>query len=252
MISMRGFTIMVATIVSTVLHFFILTLLDTIPLISKEIPQRNLYMVDLIPLPAERPAPQKEEAAVPKQATEVKKEEVKKEEVKKEEPKKETVKHEEKKDTVVLEDPNKKKTTPEKATAEKSTKEGKEKPTNNDEQQQLAAAIKGIEQNVEAREQGDSSATEVTAAESKDYENMVSEKVAGFWAILNIWSEEELEAKVVLMVDEKGQVTPRFDEPSGNPAFDDAVRRAISRAAPFPPPPGKKPINIPRRFSSSR
>jgi colicin import membrane protein len=235
---MRGFSIMVATIVSTVFHFFILTLLDTMPLISKEIPQRNLYMVDLIPLPAERPAPQEEEAAVPKQAAEVKKEEpkkeeVKKEEVKKEEPKKETVKQEEKKDTVVLKDPDKKKTTPEKATAEKSTtKEGKEKPTNNDEQQRRKA-IEGIEQKVAAREQG-----EVTAAEIERYVTMVENRVKGLWVIPDLLSARELKAVVVFGIDKKGEVIKlRFKQSSGNAPYDQSVLRAISKAVPFSSPP---------------
>ena len=87
---MRGITIIVATILSTVFHFFILTLLDTIPLISQEIPpQPNLYMVDLMPLPAERPTPQKQEEATVQRTVEAKKEEVKKEAVQKEEVKRE-------------------------------------------------------------------------------------------------------------------------------------------------------------------
>ena len=116
---MKGSKIMIATILSTLIHFFVLTLLDTVPLISKEVPQRNLYMVDLVPLPVEQPAPQQaEEPAVQQTVEEVKKEEVKKEEVKeevkKEEPKQETVKKEEvkktppKDDEVVLADQDKK------------------------------------------------------------------------------------------------------------------------------------------------
>ena len=58
---MKGSKIMIATILSTLIHFFVLTLLDTVPLISKEVPQRNLYMVDLVPLPVEQPAPQQAE-----------------------------------------------------------------------------------------------------------------------------------------------------------------------------------------------
>lgn len=224
---------MVATIVSTVFHFFILTLLDTMPLISKEIPQRNLYMVDLISLPAERPAPQEEEAAVPKQAAEVKKEEPKKEEIKKEDPKKETVKEEAQKDTVVLKDTDKKKTTPEKATAEKSTtKEDKEKPTNNDEQQRRKA-IEGIEQKVAAREQG-----EVTAAEIERYVTMVENRVKGLWVIPDLLSARELTAVVVFGIDKKGEVIKlRFKQSSGNAPYDQSVLRAISKAVPFSSPP---------------
>jgi TonB family protein len=252
---MRGFTIIVATILSTVIHFFIFTLLDTIPLISKEIsPQPDFYMVDLVPLAVERPAPPKEEEPAVQQKVEevkkeeikeeeVKKEEVKKEEVKKEKPKQETVKQEEKKDTVILEDPNKKK-----ATQEKATSESKEKPTVNDEQQQLADAIKGIEEKVADRE---ADAPVVTDDEIEVYKNTVIERVRRSWAILNIWSEEELVALIVIEVDERGEMNLRFVESSGNLAFDQAALRAISKAAPsFGPPPGNEPREIPLRFPS--
>jgi TonB family protein len=255
---MRGFTIIVATILSTVIHFFIFTLLGTIPLISKEIsPQPDFYMVDLVPLAVERPAPQKEEEPAVQQKVEevkreeikqeeVKKEEVTREEVKKEEVKKEEVKEVEKKEEVKKED----KAVVADAGTEQENKEKTEKLAPNPEEQ-LSATIEALKRKYPAPEQGDSRTPEVTAAEIEQYKDMVSEKVKGFWVILNIWSEEELEVKVVIEVDERGQVNPRFDEFSGNPNFDDAVRRAINRAAPFPPPPGKEPINIPRSFKSS-
>ena len=234
---MRGFTIMVATIVSTVIHFFILTVLDTIPLISKEIPQRNLYMVDLMPLPVERPAPPKKKPVVPKEVAEVKeeevkKEEVKKEEVKKEEPKKETVKEEAKKDTVVLKDSRK-----EKEKQETAKKESKEKPTVNDEQQRLAA-IKDIEQKVAGRTTDD--APVVTDEEIYKYKLMIQERVKRFWVIPDTLSERELEAVIIIEIDTSGQIKgSRFEQSSGNLVFDQAAIRAISKATPFPPPPGQ-------------
>jgi colicin import membrane protein len=243
----KGFRIIVATILSTVIHFFILTLLDTIPLISKEIPQRNLYMVDLVPLAVEQPAPQKsEEPAVQQKEEEVKKEEVKKEEVKKEvkkeEPKQETVKQEEKKDTVVLEDPNKNEATPEKA-----TKGSTEKPTVNDEQQQLASAIKGIEEKVADRE---TDAPVVTDDEINRYKVMIQERVKRFWVIPDTLSEKELEAVIIIEIDQKGYMkgTPQFEKSSGNVVFDQAAMRAIRNVTSFPPPPGQIPLKFGLKF----
>jgi TonB family protein len=253
-----GFKIILATILSTVLHFFILTLLDTIPLISKEIPpQPNLYMVDLVPLPREQPASQKEEEpAVQQRVEEVKKEEVKKEEVKKEEVtreelKKEEVKKEEVKEVKQKEEVKKEeKTVAADAGTEKEKKEKAEKqPVDPD--KQLSASIEEIKQKVAARENGDSLEPEMTAAEIQDYGNTVIERVKRSWAILNIWSEEELEAFIVIEVDEKGQVTSRFEKSSGSRVFDQAAMRAIRKAAPFDPPPGNKTLTFPPlRFSS--
>ena len=236
---MRGSTkIIVATILSTVIHFFVLTLFDTIPLISKEVPQRNLYMVDLVPLPVEQPAPQQaEKPAIQQKVEEVKKEEVKKEEVKeevkKEEPKQETVKKEEvkktppKDDEVVLADTDNK----------QENKEETEEQAPDPEEQRLAS-IEKIKKDVAAREQGDSPGAEVTAAEIDQYVTMVENRVKGLWVIPDLLSTRELKAVVVFAIDEKGQVTNlRFKESSGNSPYDQSVLRAISKAVPFSPPP---------------
>ena len=228
---MKGSKIMAATIASTVIHFFILTLMDTIPLISKEIPQRNLYMVDLVEPSVEKPTPQKVEEVkkeeVKKEAVkkeEVKKEEVKKEEVKKEEPKQETVKEETEKDTVVLKDPNKKEV------AHEST----EKPSVNDEQQRLAA-IKDIEQKVSGRSTDD--VPVATDAEIESYVTMVESRIKGLWVIPDLLSARELKAVVIFGIDKQGEVTDlRFKQSSGNNPYDQSVIRAIRKAAPFSPP----------------
>jgi colicin import membrane protein len=232
----KGFRIMVATILSTVIHFFILTLLDTIPLISKEIPQRNLYMVDLVPAVVEQPAPKQEEKPAVQQKVdkvkkeEVKKEEVKKEEVKKEEPKQETVKEDTTKDAVVLEDPSKKKATPGTATTEST-----EEPTAKEEEQRLAA-IKDIEQKVSDRPTTD--APVMTDAEIQEYPLMVEDRVKGFWVIPDLLSGRDFKAVVIFKIDEKGEVINlRFKQSSGNIPYDQSVIRAIRKAVPFSPPP---------------
>ncbi len=219
---MKGFRIIMATVISTVLHFFILTLLDTIPLISKEVPpQMQLYMVDLITVQPARAVPQEErEVTVEKKVDEVKKQEVKKKEPTKEAAKKETIKKEEKKEQVVLADHGKK------------AKDDKKKREVDNEQQQLAAAIKGIKERVAERE------AEGSAAEIQQYPVMVENRVKGFWVIPDPFSARELKAVVVFAIDKKGEVVNlRFKQSSGSLPYDQSVRRAISKAAPFSPPP---------------
>lgn len=235
---MKGSKIMIATILSTVIHFFVLTLLDTVPLISEEIPQRNLYMVDLVPLPVEQPAPQEaEEPAVQQKVEEVKKKEVKKEEVqeevKKEEPKQETVKKEEvkktppKDDEVVLTDQSKKQ--------ENKKKTEQQAP---DPEKKLLASIEKIKKDVAAREQGDSQTPEVTAAEIQEYQIMVFEKVQGLWVIPDQLSARGLKAVVGFYINKNGEVMNlSIKQSSGNAPYDQSVIRAIRGAVPFSPPP---------------
>lgn len=228
---MKGLTIITATILSTVIHFFVLTLLDTIPLVPKEIPPLpNIYMVDLVTLEKERPAPQ-EERAVQKEAAEtvLKKEEPKA--VKKEEPKKEVVKKEPKKeDKVVLADRAK----------EREKKESTEKPQVDDEQQRLAA-IKEIEEKVAERKSDEAPAA--TDSEIQVYVAMARERVKGFWVIPDtLSSEKDLKAVIIITIDQQGQIAGRrFEQSSGNLSFDQSAMRAVSKAAPFPPPPGQMP-----------
>lgn len=233
----KGSKIMVATIASTVIHFFILTIMDTIPLISKEIPQRNLYMVDLVAPVVEKPTPQKVEEVkkeeVKKEVVKkevVKKEEVKKEEVKKEEPKQETVKKEEvkttppKDDEVVLADQAK----------EQEEKETTEQQPSDYEEQRLAA-IKDIEQKVSGR--STDVAPVATEAEIEDYVTMVESRIKGLWVIPDLLSAQELKAVVIFGIDKHGEVSNlRFKQSSGNTPYDQSVIRAIRKAAPFSPP----------------
>ena len=218
-----GFTIIVATICSTIIHFFVLTLLDTLPLVPKEIPARtDIFMVDLISLQVARAVPQEErEAAVQKKV----------EGVKKKETKKEAVAKEEKKEQVVLADQNTQK------------KETKKKPGVDTEQQRLAA-IKEIEQKVAGRKTDD--APVVTDSEIQIYVAMARERVKRFWAIPDtLLSEKDLRAVIVIEIDQQGQVQgSRFEQSSGNLSFDQSAMRAVSKAEPFAPPPGKMPLEI--------
>jgi colicin import membrane protein len=217
-----GFTVILATICSTIIHFFVFTLLDTIPLIPKDItPRAELFMVDLVTVETARAVPQeKREVAVQKKVKTVEKKEVKKEEPTQKEVKKETVKREEKKEQVVLADHGKK------------AQENKKKLEVDNEQQQLAAAIKGIEERVTGRE------AQVSAAEIQKYPMMVENRVKGFWVIPDTLSTRELKAVVVFAIGKQGEVLNlRVKQSSGSLPYDQSVMRAISKAAPFSPPP---------------
>lgn len=219
---MKGFRIIIATVMSTVLHFFILTLLDTIPLISSEVPpQTELYLVDLITVEPARAVPQEErKVTVEKKVEVVKKQAVKKQASTKKEVQKEVIRKEEKKEQVVLADKS------------KTAKEDKKKPEVDTEQQQLAAAIRGIKERVAERE------TKVSAAEIQQYPVMVENRVKGFWVIPDPLSARELKAVVVFAIDKEGKVINlRFKQSSGSLPYDQSVIRAISKASPFSPPP---------------
>jgi len=232
-----GFTIIVATIFSTIIHFFVLTLLDTLPLVPKKItPRMDIFMVDLIPLQVANAVPP--EVVVQKKVEEVKQPEVKKEEAKKKETKKETVKKEEKKAQVVLADRGK----------EQEKKEKTEKQPLDPEEQRLAA-IERIRQNRAARGKGDSPVAEVTEAEKNDYSAMIQERVKRFWVIPDTLSERELKAVIIIEIDKNGEVVrTEFEQSSGNSVFDEAAKRAISKAVPFAPPPGQVPSQFGLKF----
>ncbi|MBN1256051.1 MAG: cell envelope integrity protein TolA [Deltaproteobacteria bacterium] len=245
--NLSGFTIIVATIFSTIIHFFVLALFDTIPLLPKEIPLRSdIFMVDIVTIETASAVPfEEEKTAQIQEAVEAKKpeekKEVKKEEVKKEEPKKETVTLEEKakkKDTAALEDHDK----------AKVNKESKEKPKDDptsDNEQQLSDAIARIRQKVENEdekkgEQVPSGGYDVTK---------VQDRVKSFWAIPDTLSGEGLNAVIIIEIGKNGELLKtEFEKYSGNDVFDQAVIRAIKKAAPFEPPPGSVPLKIGLRF----
>ncbi len=71
-----------------------------------------------------------------------------------------------------------------------------------------------------------------------NYLDLVKSRLQSTWE-LPVWlARQKLSAKVEIFIDPKGIVKNfRFTKPSGNAQFDDAVRRTISEAQPFPQPP---------------
>ena len=85
----------------------------------------------------------------------------------------------------------------------------------------------------------------VTAAQQNEYGAMIQERVKEFWVIPDILSEKDLKAVIIIEIDTKGQlVGTRFEQSSGNLSFDQSAMRAVSKAAPFPPPPGTASLKI--------
>ncbi len=218
---LSGFTMIAATACSTIMHFFILTLVDTVPLVPKEIAARPaIITVDLMSLGMESAVPHEDKgeakAVVQKEEKEVKKKEEKKKEAKKEE-KQEVIK-----DKVLLADRS------------KERKEKKEEPKAGDEQRRLAA-IKEIERKVAGRSTEPPPAG--TDAEKNIYAAIVEERVKGVWVIPDSLAARGLKAVVIFEIGKKGEVINlRFKQSSGSLPYDQSVMRAITKAAPFPPP----------------
>jgi colicin import membrane protein len=78
------------------------------------------------------------------------------------------------------------------------------------------------------------------AAETAElsYYDLVKSQLQQAWE-LPVWlSRQNLSAKVEISIDGHGIVrTLRFIKPSGNPQFDEAVKRTIAQSQPFPKPP---------------
>ena len=75
------------------------------------------------------------------------------------------------------------------------------------------------------------------SAEASYYDE-VRERIQSQW-VLNAWlARQKLSARVQIFVDARGRIRSfRFTEPSGNAAFDEAVRSALGRSQPLPAPP---------------
>jgi TonB family protein len=70
------------------------------------------------------------------------------------------------------------------------------------------------------------------------YLDLVYERIKANWA-LPIWlSRKDLSAKVRISIDAYGRVLQyQFEKGSGHPQFDSAVKQALAKSDPFPPPP---------------
>ncbi len=85
---------------------------------------------------------------------------------------------------------------------------------------------------------GSSLSGDAREASDVSYYDQVRARLQEKWE-LPIWlSRQSLSAKVEIFIDQRGMVrTFRFTRPSGNPQFDEAVKRTLQASQPFPPPP---------------
>ena len=86
----------------------------------------------------------------------------------------------------------------------------------------------------------------MTSAQLEAYVGMIRQRVKRFWVIPDTLLEQKgLEAVIVIKIDKDGLLMgSRFERSSGNPYFDQSAMRAIAKAAPFPSPLGKAPLEI--------
>ena len=77
------------------------------------------------------------------------------------------------------------------------------------------------------------------------YFDLVRDQLQKNWE-LPVWlSRQKLSAKVELFIDPKGMIrTFRFTKTSGNPQFDEMVKRALAASQPFPAPPREEAASI--------
>jgi TonB family protein len=89
------------------------------------------------------------------------------------------------------------------------------------------------------------SSLEGVEADEGSYVDSVLTKLKDNWA-LPVWLQQQnLSAAVRVRIDFSGRLVGIvFDRSSGNPQFDEEVRRAIRESAPFPPPPKKNRVDV--------
>ena len=72
----------------------------------------------------------------------------------------------------------------------------------------------------------------------QSYYDDVLARLQEHWALPTWLARQDFSAKVLILIDARGEVnTLKFIKSSGNPQFDDAVRRAIGASQPFNQPP---------------
>jgi TonB family protein len=232
MTTMQGnfnYTIILTIVVSTILHFLAMVVLNNISLLPRRItPHTHTYIVDLLPPPpkpalaAEKPTP-----APKPPPKKVEKEPTKKEE-KKPVPK-------EKEQVTLKTKPSEKKKKQEPKKVIKPRK--KPAPRVSDEQRRRAAVTR-IEKQLAERKERESAAA-VRNSIQGIYYGLIEARVKNSWVIPDTLSQlDGLRAVIVITLDKDGLVLEsRFEQSSGNAHYDQSAMRAITKAAPFPPPP---------------
>jgi TolA protein len=92
---------------------------------------------------------------------------------------------------------------------------------------------------------GSSLSGDARESDQSNYYDSVLQRLQNNWA-LPIWlSRQNLSAQVQIFIDARGRLHGfRFVKTSGNPQFDDAVKRALAESEPFPLPPEELSSNV--------
>jgi TolA protein len=87
---------------------------------------------------------------------------------------------------------------------------------------------------------GNSTDGDAKESDTANYYDTVRAKLQENWA-LPVWlSRQNLSAQIEVVIDSRGTVREfRFVKTSGNPQFDDAVKRALAQSQPFDTPPSE-------------
>lgn len=86
--------------------------------------------------------------------------------------------------------------------------------------------------------QGTSLSGDAREKAQSGYYDLIREALVEFWALPSWLAREKLSAQVQMRIDPAGRVLAlKFLKPSGNSAFDDAIRGTIRDAQPLPRPP---------------
>jgi TolA protein len=92
---------------------------------------------------------------------------------------------------------------------------------------------------------GSSLSGDAKESEQTNYYDSILERLRGNWALPIYLSRQNLSAQVQIYIDARGRLHGfRFVRLSGNPQFDDAVKRALQESAPFAPPPDDLSSNV--------
>jgi len=102
--------------------------------------------------------------------------------------------------------------------------------------QKTASDAEPIKGNIISK--GSSISGEAKTSLETTYYDVVLEKIRSNWELPKWLQEQNISAKVLILLDRNGQITSyQLVKPSGNEQFDQEVKRAIEVSAPFPAPP---------------